>query len=180
MLLDQQIPNKKDGEHLELYLRRHWIYLVNHYALYLLMALIPVGLYFFGVRVLPQLLEQPIAFAFLFLLGSIYYLYIVLFFYATYIDYYLDVWIVTNKRIIAIEQKGLFNRTTSETELERVQDVTASQKGFFATFFTYGDITVQTAAERIQFVFKQVDNPFEVQGKVQVLAQSCKKEAHHE
>lgn len=180
MLIDQQIPNKQPGEQLELYLRRHWIYLVNHYALYLLMALIPVSLYSFGERILPDVLEQPLAFAFLFLLGSVYYLYIALFFYSTFIDYYLDVWIVTNKRIIAIEQKGLFNRTTSETELERVQDVTAHQKGFFATFFTYGDITVQTAAERIQFVFKQVDNPFDVQARVQALAQSCKRAAHHE
>jgi len=95
-------------------------------------------------------------------LGSLYYLYILLFFFNAFLDYYLDVWIVTTKRIINIEQKGLFNRVIAEHELDKIQDVTGEQKGFFATIFSFGDVLVQTAGEVPMFIFRQVDNPFEV------------------
>lgn len=177
MDLDRQIPQHRPGEHLVLYLRRHWIYLVWHFSLYAVLALIPVGMYYFFIEHLTFYIENPIVFATLFLLGSVYYLYIVLFFYATFIDYYLDVWIVTNRRIIMIEQKGLFNRTRAEFELSRIQDITAHQQGLLSTFLTYGDIIMQTAGERVHATFKQVDNPFEVQNIIQKLVAECKK--HH-
>ena len=37
-------------------------------------------------------------------------------------------WIITNDRILDIEQHGLFARTVSELRLHRVQDVTAEIK----------------------------------------------------
>jgi hypothetical protein len=61
----------------------------------------------------------------------------------TWIDYYFDVWIITNERIINIEQKNLFIRTTSEVTLTRVQDVTATIGGFFPTLLDFGDVLVQ-------------------------------------
>ena len=162
MLIEGNIPNRQKDEKLILFLRRHPIILVGKWLLYLLLATIPILLYFFLSYTYPQILESKISYPFLFLLASVYYLYVLLFLFNAYIDYQLDVWIVTNQRIINIEQKGLFNREIAEHSLERIQDVSGLQKGIFETFFSYGDVHVQTAGEIQRFIFRQVDNPFEV------------------
>jgi uncharacterized membrane protein YdbT with pleckstrin-like domain len=162
MFLDKQIPNQQKDEKLILFLRRHWITLIGRWGLFLTLAIIPVGFYFFIIYNYPGLLSITVWQAFLLLLASIYYLFTVLYFLNTFIDFYLDVWIVTNQRIINIEQRGLFNREIAEHTLDRIQDISGVQKGLFQTFFSYGDVHVQTAGEIQRFIFRQVDNPFEV------------------
>lgn len=83
-----------------------------------------------------------------------------------FVDYYLDVWIVTDRRVINIEQKGLFSRQVSELYYSKIQDVTTEVKGLFPTFLNYGDLFVQTAAEKERFRFHNIPNPYEVKDLV--------------
>jgi hypothetical protein len=71
----------------------------------------------------------------------------------------LDVWIVTDKRIVNIEQIALFQRSVSELEHSKIQDITSEIHGILPTLFRYGYIYIQTAGETQRFVFKQVPNP---------------------
>ena len=48
-------------------------------------------------------------------------------------DYYLDLWAVTNKRVVLIDQRGFFHRFMSSFRLERLQDMNIETKGFIAT-----------------------------------------------
>ena len=84
------------------------------------------------------------------------------FLYAQWVDYYLDIWIVTTHRIINIEQKGLFRRFIAEHDLDVVQDISVEEQGMLETFLGFGDIHVQTAGATQYFVFKEVPNPFEI------------------
>ena len=90
-------------------------------------------------------------------------------------DYFLDMWIVTNERIINIEQRGLFSRVVSEMRLNQVQDISSHTHGFLETFLTYGDVTIQTAGEKLQFHFKNIDNPDDVKLTIARLVTECKK-----
>ena len=74
-------------------------------------------------------------------------------FFLEWTNYYLDVWYITDKRIIDVEQKGMFNREISNLRFDRIQDVTVKVEGVLATFLRYGDIKVQTAAESSQDFF---------------------------
>jgi hypothetical protein len=67
-------------------------------------------------------------------------------------DYVLDIWIITNKRIIDIEQKGLFSRESSSMRLENIQDITSEVSGIIGTYFGYGTITMQTSATEREFL----------------------------
>ena len=87
---------------------------------------------------------------------------ILLFCLTLWTDIYLDVWTITNYRIINREQNGLFNRVVSKLELSKVQDVTVEQKGMVTTFLNYGDVFIQTAGEKERFVFEQVGSPFQI------------------
>ncbi len=162
MYIEKSIPNRQKGEKLVLFLRRHPVALAGRWALLVVIIFIPVGVYFYLYANFFTIISLAAPYSFLLLLGSLYYLFVMLFFLNTFIDYFLDVWIVTDQRIINIEQRGLFNREISEHSLERIQDVTGLQKGFWPSLFSYGDVHVQTAGEIQRFLFRQVDNPFEI------------------
>lgn len=76
-----------------------------------------------------------------------------------FVNYYLDVFVVTSERIIHIEQHGPFSRTIAELRLERVQDVTVEQHGILATLLHFGNLRVQTAAEASEFIFFAIPHP---------------------
>jgi uncharacterized membrane protein YdbT with pleckstrin-like domain len=80
-------------------------------------------------------------------------------FFIIFIDYYLDVWVVTAQRIVNIEQRGLFRREIATLDLTKIQDVSMTQEGLIPTVLNYGDVTIQTAGSFPHFVFKQVRNP---------------------
>lgn len=61
-------------------------------------------------------------------------------------NYYLDIWIVTNRRIFNIEQVTLFQRRVATWGLERVQEITVKNENFMQTLFGYGTIQVETAS----------------------------------
>lgn len=93
-----------------------------------------------------------------------------------WIDYYFDVWIITNERIINIEQKGLFTRDISELRYESVQDVTSSVVGLIPTMLNFGDVSVQTAAKEERFLFRQVGDPFTIKDQIMALSRDALKD----
>jgi uncharacterized membrane protein YdbT with pleckstrin-like domain len=74
-------------------------------------------------------------------------------------NYWLDVWTLTNQRFIAVDQRGLFNRTTASFRLERLQDITVSIHGIIATFLDFGSLEIQTAGEENKFEARGLPNP---------------------
>jgi uncharacterized membrane protein YdbT with pleckstrin-like domain len=168
MFTSHYFPGKEKDENIILILRRHWFVIIKFSAKFLLFTAIPAGIYFVIVNFYPSLINNTnsLSYALLLLGASFYYLFIWLLLFATWLDYYLDVWIVTNKRIISIELKGLFFRVISELRISRVQDVTSEIQGMIPTFLKYGNVYVQTAAEQERFFFKQVPNPDFVKRKI--------------
>lgn len=155
----RHLPNPVPDEQLVFLLRRHPITVLPLAITTLILLASPFGVMWYINAYRPEFVQDQTAFVPFLLLGSIFFLYGWLFLFQYFMDYYLDTWIVTTKRIINIEQSGLFHRTMSELRLYRVQDVTASINGFWATIFNYGHVEVQTAGEKIHFTFEQVGNP---------------------
>lgn len=156
---DVHFPGQHRGEQVILLLRRHPFVFIVTVVYFLLLALLPVGVRLLFPGSLLQGL-QGTAWGILITIGlSAYYLFVWLFFTFAFVDYYLDMWMITDERIINVEQVGLFNRVISEQRLVRVQDVTSEVKGLFPTFLNYGQVFVQTAGERERFVFEQVSEP---------------------
>lgn len=79
-----------------------------------------------------------------------------------WMSYYLDVTIVTERRLIDIQQRGIFVRRIAEQSLLRVQDVTARQKGFWQHFFNYGLIYIETAGREQNFELQNIPRPTDV------------------
>ena len=90
-------------------------------------------------------------------------------------EYYLDVLVITSKRIIHADQKSLFSRNTSTLELEKIQDVTVEVDGFLETILGFGTVRIQTAGEMKDFVLHQAHHPETVKEEI-LTAQSNVKE----
>lgn len=160
-------------------IRHHWFIVFKIIIFYLFLALIPVLGYYLINRFVPEFLDQlsqDLPNLILILSLSAYYLLIILFFFYSWLDYYLDIWIITNKRVIDIEQKGFFSRVVAEHKLSRIQDVSSEVHGFFPTIFHYGEVKIQTAGEEQLFIFEEVPHPSELSRKIHELVKNAIKE----
>ena len=173
------LPIPKEYEKIELTLKRAWVTFIPTIALFLILAAIPPSAYFFIARFESALLNtQWLPLIFL-LCGSAWYLFALLLFFTNFVDFFLDVWIVTNERIIAIVQHGIFHREVSQTRLYQVQDVRSSVKGPIQMLFSYGDLHVETAGlGHGDFHFDNIPRPNDIARKIMELAESDRK--YHE
>lgn len=174
MRLDH-LPNQRPDEHVILFLRRQWFALLAIVVAFVLLVGVPLAAGWYFLDTVEGWLAHPVIGPLLVILGSIYFLSIWLFAFLEFTDYYLDTWIITNERIINIEQQGLFNRTASELDLAAVQDTTAEIRGILQTIFTYGQVYVQTAGEKGRFHFKNIDNPERVKELITRLVEEDKR-----
>ena len=171
----KRLPNQERNEETILFLRRHWLEIVEISFFAFILCIIPIVLILIALSQGLHIFEQPFWGPFISVIISIYIFISFLISITQFTDYYLDTWIVTNERIINIEQNGLFSRIVSELHLNQVQDVTSETKGIIATFLSYGDVQIQTAGTRGRFNFKQVDNPEKVKRVITRLVQEDKR-----
>lgn len=80
----------------------------------------------------------------------------------TFIIWYWNVFIITNFRVVDVDQVGFFNRTVTEAAYDKVQDVSYQVKGFWATLFGYGTVVVQTAGAVVNLELPYAHDPKEV------------------
>lgn len=148
-------------ERIILLCRRHWLtfFFAAFNVLILMMAVI--GAPFFLAVLIPERLVSIISvyegLMFLAVVLAVEMLWVVLF--LIFIDYYLDVWIVTDHRLIFVELHGIFSRTVSSVHLRNIQDISTDIHGIIPTLLGFGNIRAESAATQGEFIFKQVPNP---------------------
>lgn len=177
MLSKYRLPNQQPDEKIVRIIRRDFFILVKSIVLFLSLNILPLIFFFLLLNQFPTLLVGEVSWPVILLCTSVYYLYMWLFFFFAFINYYLDTWIITTERIIDINQKGLFSRVISEQRLEKVQDVTSETNGLFPTIFAYGDVLIQTAGEQKRFHFREIPNPDAIRDLIIKLTEEnkCKK-----
>lgn len=148
-----------ENEKILIIIRKHWFVMARTVGVFVVLLLLPPVV----LTLLPYATEnfdpatvEPLTNFFL----SLYIMTLLVFLFLLWMDYYLDMWIITNERIIDVEQRGLFNRQVSEIPLQHVQDVTLEVRGIIETFLKFGTIRIQTAGER-EFRIEFVPNLYE-------------------
>ena len=153
-------PNEK----IILKVRRHKLALIFE-SIFLITFIIlpPVAYYLISVNISGYGMQsEGVPLSLFLFLYSVILLFSWVIFFKIWTDYYLDVLIVTDKRVIDIEQKGFFNRDVATLGLDKVQDIRVRVGGIMATFFDFGELTIQTAGESKEFVMQYVPGPNKV------------------
>lgn len=158
---------QKSNEQIEYILHRHPVTFLPEILLITLMVSIPFAIRFIINSMFPDLITPgtPV-WVILVLFLSGYILVTLTFFYTQFVNFFLDFWVVTNDRIIDVEQKNLFARTISELGLVNIQDVTTEVHGFFATLFDYGDVIIKTASDNQNIIFENVPRPNKIRANL--------------
>lgn len=171
-----RLPNAVPDEKVIHVLRRHPITLFGWFLGVLAILIGPFLVWWLIGTLQPELLEVETTRVLIIMGGSAFFLFAWLFLFQNFMDYYLDIWIVTTKRVLNIEQTGLFARTVSELRLYRIQDVTSTVNGFLHTILDYGNMEIQTAGEKVRFVFEQIPHPTAISKSVLEYAELDRKE----
>lgn len=152
-------------------LHRHWIVIFGRFLVGMALLILPAVL---SAVAAAFNFDLALASPYLEFFGVIYLMVVMAALFMFWMDYYLDIWIITSERIIDIEQKNLFNREVSEFMLDKVQDITVEIPGVVATFLKYGNLIIQTAGEK-SFAIRQVPHFYEAKNLIMDRAQKLTK-----
>lgn len=156
MLKKEHISLLKDNEKIVMTLHRHWIILIFHFLYflalflsswilisyqYVIIDIIGSSLYWWGI--------------------SLYWLIFLTFILINWINDELDIFIITDSRVISIEQISALSRTVTECSLDRVQEVNAHTAGIFQTIFGFWDVHIHTASETSNMIVNYAPDPIE-------------------
>ncbi len=77
-----------------------------------------------------------------------------------YLSWYEDIYIIDDETVTDIVRTPFgLRESRMQASLQQVQNVTSSIRNVFGSVFNYGDVTIQTAAENAQMVFRGVYHP---------------------
>lgn len=180
LFTNKLLPSPLPGEKVILELRRHWFSFASQAMVYLLLLVGPWAVKYiidtYESSLWEHIYNGALTEVIFRLMVSLYYLGVWVFFFHTWLDYYLDIWLITNERLLTLEQRGIFNRRVAELRLSRIQDVSSHVKGVWQTLLHFGDIKVQTAGEEPNFLLYEVPNPYEVSERLMRLVDEWNRE----
>lgn len=152
------------NEHVTYVVHKHWFVMARTVLISVFLIAIPpvvlTTLPFFTQDIDRSFLDPVVNFSL-----SLYIMILLLFGLMAWMDYYLDLWIVTNERLIDIEQSGLFNREVTEIPLANVEDITIQVHGIIETFLKFGTLKVQTAGKK-EFSITAIPHLYEVKDAI--------------
>lgn len=178
MLSLYRLPGMMPGEKIIKIVRRSFFVFFKKILFFIISCVVLAAFISITLANFPDILADQ-AYYPVFVLGvSAFCLFIWLFFFFSFIDYYLDIFFITTERIISIRQEGFFSRVISEQKNEMVQDVTSEVHGVFQTILRYGNIHVQTAGEVKRIFFKEISDPEGVRDTIIKLIEDCRRRKH--
>lgn len=81
----------------------------------------------------------------------------------SFLDYYLDVWLITNKGVIDLAWHGWFHRSSSRVLYSDIQGVSYETNGVLGTLFRFGDIAVEKISTGAEIQLPGVPKPRRIQ-----------------
>jgi uncharacterized membrane protein YdbT with pleckstrin-like domain len=161
--------------------RKHWLLFVTEACTICILALLPLGIFsFISLEFWQGISSYAGMVSFFVFLYSLWLLICWVMVFVFWTNYYLDVWIITNKKILNVDQHGLFKREVIVLHLDKIQDITYMIDGLVATTLNYGNIKVTTAGAEAEFIFKGIPNPALVQAKINEALLAHKKDSFKE
>lgn len=76
-----------------------------------------------------------------------------------YILWLINCYVITNKRLIILKYKSLFDKTVLESPIDRILNVSFTAHGILPALFGFGDVQAQVTGLPEPIVFENVSNP---------------------
>lgn len=178
-MLRQAFPGQGQNEPVFIFLRRYFIAFLPYAFMGIAMVGVCIAIFAGAYYTLTASGDAPSSnialYNWIIALGGCFGLFSIIFIAVAWLDFYFDINIVTNRRVVDVNQNGLFNREISELSLEDVEDVSVKYSGVLQTFFNYGEILIQTAGTQSNFAFHDIRNPRDVASIIVDLSEQAKR-----
>lgn len=163
----QQFGHSYSNEKVILIVHHHWWHLVKLAFPSAFMFALP----FFAIPIVGAMMTGAVAAQsgpILVFLGALWALFFWHKMFEAWTDYYFDVWIITNWRIVDIELLALFNLNVgSMLDLDHIQEIITETRGILQNILGVGSLLIQTAAtSRGQFSYVDVANPSYIENTI--------------
>ncbi len=131
------LQNMRPWEEVLMVVKRHWI------------VYIMLFIYFFsGVIVTFMIFFFFWLNTWWYMLNIILWLILSIILYIEWLNHELDMYVVTNNRVIGLEQIAFLNRAVTECNLWQIQEVNSKAKWLLANIFNYWTLSIQTAGSK--------------------------------
>jgi hypothetical protein len=172
-----KFESEERGETVYYILRRHPITNLGWILLSIFMILLPLVIMAFLSPEETKVIKYiPISYQMMMI--AVWYAITMFVTFENFLLWYFSVYIITDKRVIDVDFTGLWHKRISEASLGSVEDATYSTHNFLNVLLDYGDILMQTAAEKTEFEFYGIPKPGEVHDILTNLVQQFKQKSN--
>lgn len=150
-----KLKNLKEDEVILMTVKRHWVVFVM------------LGIYFFSGLIITFIIWWLFGFWFWWnIINIVIWLFFSLFLFIEWLNHELDMYIVTNNRIIWIEQIAFLNRWVTETNLGQVQEVNSKNTWLLSNLLNYWTLSIQTAWSKTTLQMSYCSDTIQTQRKI--------------
>lgn len=149
------IQNLRPGEKVTMVVKRHWI-------VYIILGLVFLSGVFFTILSYVIFWAETINH----LINIVFWMFFSVLLYIKWLDHELDMFAITNNRVIWIDQVAFLNRKVSECNLWQVQEVNSRTKWLLANMLNYWTLRIQTAWNTTSMVMDFAPNSMQEARKI--------------
>lgn len=152
-----RFETQQTGEIVELALRQHLVVMVPSVLLIGVLVILPLLAWpmLIGTNALPFTIPAN----YIIVLTFFWYVVAMGFALASFMRWFFNIYLVSNKRIVDIDFVHMLYKMFSATYLSRIEDISYAQSGFLMTMLDYGNVYIQTAGTEKNFEFLNIPHP---------------------
>jgi hypothetical protein len=156
---NRHFKGQHSSEVVECFCRKHWIILVKDFLGFFLFVglLILTSIYFkpiYNFFVQDSLVINLLAFG---LVG--FFTFYIHKFFLRMIQYFLEIVIITNYRIVVLKKSLYLKDSKDATDLPKIQDIIKHQNGILKNILKFGDLEITLSSSSTTKVLKNIPNP---------------------
>lgn len=159
---------QEENENIELLVRQHWVTNVGWIVTAIIVSLLPL---LFPALIrninLPILNTMPATINWALIM--LWYMLVLAYIIEKYLFWYFNIYIVTNRHLVDIALQSLLSRNITEVRLDDVQSARSKISGIIRSLFNFGDVIIETAAEKQNIQFLSIPQPDLVADRTQDL-----------
>ncbi len=169
-----KFATQNKGEKIFILLRKHWLTNLGWAFNTAVYAALPIALYLILLTIFNQNLFTLMGVKLFTLVTLFYYSVVITNAFIKFANWYFNVYIVTDQRVVDYDFKSMVSQGVSELDLENIEDVKEESAGVLSSFFNYGTISVYSASDKLVITFEDIPRPTFVRDKISDLSRLVK------
>lgn len=157
---NRHFKGQQSDENIACFCRKHWIVLIPLFCgVAVFMAVILLIFAVLNPKIILFLREQRTFLSVLLILGTILTTFYINYFFIKLINYFLEVVVVTNYRVIELRKTLYITHDRDAIDLSKMQDVIKKQNGLIKNILNYGEIIITLSGSSISKTLQYTPNP---------------------